>query len=62
MADKKEKEFKEYVVNVKSVGSQLSYKGKPVILNNGLSQSILKAYLTWVCVQSQKKSSKQWLI
>jgi hypothetical protein len=43
MADKKEKEFKEYVVNVKSVGSQLSYKGKPVILNNGLSQSILKA-------------------
>lgn len=43
MADKKEKEFKEYVVNVKSVGSRLSYKGKPVILNNGLSQSILKA-------------------
>ena len=43
MAEKKKKEVKEYIVNIKSVGSQLSYKGKPLILNNGLPQSTLKA-------------------
>jgi hypothetical protein len=44
MADKKEKEVKEYTVNVNSIGTQLSYKGKALKLNNGLPQSTLKAF------------------
>jgi hypothetical protein len=43
MAEKKAKEVKEYVVNVKSVGTAINWKGKPTILNNGLPQSTLKA-------------------
>ncbi len=44
MTEKKaKKEFKEYTVNVKSVGSRIGFKGKSVILNNGLPQSTLKA-------------------
>ena len=46
MADKKEKEVKEYTVNLKSIGTQLSYKGKSIKLNNGLPQSTLKAMYT----------------
>ena len=42
MAEKK-KTFKEYTVNVKSVGSAINWKGTPTILNNGLPQSTLKA-------------------
>ena len=41
--EKKAKEVKEYTVKVKSVGTQLSFKGKTLILNNGLPQSTLKA-------------------
>lgn len=43
MADKKEKEVKEYTVNKKSVGTLINWKGKQTILNNGLPQSTLKA-------------------
>ena len=43
MTEKKAKEVKEYVVNVKSVGTAINWKGKPTILNNGLPQSMLKA-------------------
>ena len=42
--EKKAKEVKEYTVKVKSVGTQLSFKGKTLILNNGLPQSTLKAF------------------
>jgi len=41
--EKKKKEVKEYTVNIKSVGTQLSFKGKVIKLNNGLPQSTLKA-------------------
>jgi hypothetical protein len=44
MADKKEKEVKEYTVKKTSVGTSINYKGKPTILNNGLPQSTLKAF------------------
>lgn len=40
MAEKKEKE---YTVNLKSVGTQLSYNGKIYKLNNGIPQTTLKA-------------------
>lgn len=43
MSDKKTKEVKEYTVLKTSVGSAINWKGKPVILNNGLPQSTLKA-------------------
>ena len=43
MAEKKAKEVKEYTVKKTSVGTSISYKGKPTILNNGLPQSTLKA-------------------
>jgi len=43
MADKKEKEVKEYTVNKKSVGTLINWKGKQTILNNGLPQTTLKA-------------------
>ena len=44
MADKKEKEVKEYAVLKTSVGTSINFKGKPTILNNGLPQSTLKAF------------------
>jgi len=49
MADKekKEKEVKEYTVNRKSIGTALVWKGKKVLLNNGLPQSTLKAMFTF---------------
>ena len=40
---KEEKEVKEYTVNRKSIGTALVWKGKKVILNNGLPQTTLKA-------------------
>ncbi len=45
MSDKepKKKTFKEYTVNRKSVGSGINWKGSPLVLNNGLPQSTLKA-------------------
>jgi hypothetical protein len=39
----KTKEVKEYTVVKTSVGTSVNYKGKSVILNNGLPQSTLKA-------------------
>jgi hypothetical protein len=42
----KTKEVKEYTVVKTSVGTSVNYKGKPVILNNGLPQSTLKALHT----------------
>jgi len=46
MTEKKKKEVKEYVVKLTSVGSAINWKGKHVILNNGLPQSTLKALHT----------------
>ena len=48
MSDKepKKKTFKEYTVNVKSVGTGINWRGKHIILNNGLPQSILKELFT----------------
>lgn len=43
MAEKKKKEIKEYVVKITSVGSTIGWKGKAIILHNGLPQSTLKA-------------------
>jgi len=45
MSDKipKKKTFKEYTVNIKSVGTRIGWGGKSIILNNGLPQSTLKA-------------------
>ena len=43
MADKKAKEVKEYTVLKTSVGTSISFKGSPTILNNGLPQTTLKA-------------------
>ena len=40
------KTFKEYTVNIKSVGTAISFGGKAVILNNGLPQTTLKALFT----------------
>ena len=44
MAEKKttKKEAKEYSVLKSSVGSQIGWKGEVVILNNGLTQKMLK--------------------
>ena len=44
---KKKKEVKEYSVVRKSIGTSLVWKGKKVILNNGLPQSTLKAMFTF---------------
>jgi hypothetical protein len=41
--EKKEKKVKEYTVLKTSVGTLITWKGKPTILNNGLPQSTLKA-------------------
>ena len=43
MAEKKKKEIKEYVVKITSGGSTIGWKGKAIILHNGLPQSTLKA-------------------
>jgi hypothetical protein len=40
---KEVKEVKDYTVLRKSIGSALVFKGKRIILNNGLPQSTLKA-------------------
>jgi hypothetical protein len=60
MADKKPKEktFKEYTVNIKSVGTGINWGGKPVILNNGLPQSTLKALFNHG-IKSIKKNIKK---
>ena len=42
MAEKK-KTFKEYTVNVKSVGTRIGFDGESIILNNGIPQTKLKA-------------------
>ena len=57
MTDKKVKEVKEYTVNIKSVGTQLSFKGKVIKLNNGLPQSTLKALFN-MGLRSFKKNNK----
>lgn len=44
---KKEKEAKEYSVARKSIGTSLVWKGKKVILNNGLPQSTLKGMFSF---------------
>ena len=44
---KEEKEVKEYSVVRKSIGTSLVWKGKKVILNNGLPQSTLKAMFSF---------------
>jgi hypothetical protein len=44
---KKEKEAKEYTVKRSSIGTALVFKGKKVILNNGLPQTTLKAMFTF---------------
>lgn len=41
MAEKKK--FKEYTVNVSSVGTQIGWDGESIVLNNGLPQTKLKA-------------------
>ena len=48
MSDKepKKKTFKEYTVNVKSVGVGMSWKGEAIILSNGLTQKVLKELFT----------------
>ncbi len=43
MSEKKAKEVKDYTVLKTSIGTSISFKGKPIILNNGLPQSTLKA-------------------
>ena len=59
MAEKKpKKEAKEYTVNIKSVGSRIAWKGKSVILNNGLPQSTLKAMFIMGIRSITKKLSK----
>lgn len=56
MAEKKvKKEAKEYTVNVKSVGSRIAWKGKSIILNNGLPQTTLKAMFA-MGIKSIKKA------
>jgi hypothetical protein len=40
---KEEKKVKDYTVAKKSIGSALVWKGKKVLLNNGLPQTTLKA-------------------
>ena len=47
MTEKKaKKEFKEYTVNLKSIGTRIAWKGENLILNNGLPQTKLKAMFT----------------
>ena len=56
MAENKvKKEAKEYTVNVKSVGSRIAWKGKSIILNNGLPQTTLKAMFA-MGIKSIKKA------